>query len=547
MQQTLDNNEIEGEDRKFFADVRNREEFNNALDYFYQKKEDEKIMQNASFMQNLCCGVVAGAADPVNWVPVGRAMKFGTPIVRTAVEGALVGGVSYSIRSGANNNFDTKELMFDTIAGGITAGLLTGIGKGVTQGIKYLPETQIYKDTKEAFKEMLIPNVSRWFEMEDGQVVQVSEGMFGTVKQKAKRVIWSMVNNAPMVQMYNSGSELLQKLSGRIFRNRVSNFRVENEVATVTVEEALNLYEGESFALSDKVNKLRQAFIDKGGTAEDFNKGVGKTIVNGNYITLGDTNSEIGKAAQMIMEFDDQILDRAEKYGALEEGFGKGLVRSPRYVVDEAMMKMPKEDFERAVKSGDIQLNNVTAIRHIVRKYNQKAIDENIEQVSEIIDREILLNNPRFNREQIEGIRRKIITNITGRNPEYKDVPFSEIPFKAKIEAERQLAIHDDLLLDLGIIDYDPVTNHTNALRQLVVDTELNRAAQELKFPNWNALKKQLDSEGDQMPAKALEGKGAAYSDATYEAYKYNLELLNNTEALLRGTFTNKGIFKNTL
>ena len=438
----LDEQAIPQEDRKYFEDVKNPYQFETTLEYYRQDKHDEEILNNTSLARRMALELVAAPLDPLTYITggVARGIKFGSMAVRAAIAGAVYSGSSYSMRSAARNAFDLEELALETAGGAIAGSFLHGLGVKVI--------SPLWKTTKEAVKDAIMPNIDRWFLMENGVLKQAATGRFGTTVQKMKRAVWSMVNPTPELQMYNSGDQLLKDLAPLLFGNRISNLAGKEQVVGITASEKLNLYLGDQLKLGEEINTIRNQFVAEGGSIEAFDREVGSIIITKNVIP----ETLTGQAAKKIIDFDN-------KYISLDS------IQSERYVITKELANMPREEFNKLVEGDLVPKTKDTALRYIKREYNNEGIAKNIDTVRELLDREVILNNPQLinKPKEVESIVNEIIAGITGHKPSASDInPFETETFQAKLGKERQVAISDEVMLEMGMLKYDSVVNHFN-------------------------------------------------------------------------------------
>lgn len=529
LEEELEREGIPSENRNFFDGVRNYKQYQTALNYYREDERDRKILENTSFARELAIGLATGVADPVNWIPVGRALKFGTGVVRATVEGSVIGGISYSARANANNDFALKDLAIDTIAGGITGGILTGAVQAISPA---------FKKTSEAIKDFMSNKLDIWFELEKDNLIEVSEGILSTVKRKANDFIWRIFNATPQFQMLNSDDELLRKLAPQLFRNRIYSLN-GNRLIRRTVEENLNLFLGNQLKLSEKINALRAKWVQNyQRTEKEFDLYVSKSIVS-THISYP-LFPEISESVKLIYDANNKILKEAKQYNVLPEYFGTTSIKTKwnRKAVNQEIAEMSDQEFQLSLKFlKNFDLSNETALNHFYRKYNIDNIYENLDKVRTLIEREIKINNKRIKDDQIEDTVDAILAKILNNN-------ISGDPIGKALIKQRELAIHDDVLLDLGIIESNPVVNHVGKMREIVVETELNKVATANGFQSWTDLKNSYEKKAAiDIGRTAFDGKDA--TEALKKKYNYNLSLLNDVELLLKGTFTSKGLFAN--
>ena len=531
----LDEQAIPQEDRKYFEDVKNPYQFETTLEYYRQDKHDEEILNNTSLARRMALELVAAPLDPLTYITggVARGIKFGSMAVRAAIAGAVYSGSSYSMRSAARNAFDLEELALETAGGAIAGSFLHGLGVKVI--------SPLWKTTKEAVKDAIMPNIDRWFLMENGVLKQAATGRFGTTVQKMKRAVWSMVNPTPELQMYNSGDQLLKDLAPLLFGNRISNLAGKEQVVGITASEKLNLYLGDQLKLGEEINTIRNQFVAEGGSIEAFDREVGSIIITKNVIP----ETLTGQAAKKIIDFDN-------KYISLDS------IQSERYVITKELANMPREEFNKLVEGDLVPKTKDTALRYIKREYNNEGIAKNIDTVRELLDREVILNNPQLinKPKEVESIVNEIIAGITGHKPSASDInPFETETFQAKLGKERQVAISDEVMLEMGMLKYDSVVNHFNSLRQLVVEQALDEAAQKVGRKDWRDLMSVYEHKQARSNTGAVFTKEARANQpiekvdmvtaSTEEAYSYNLKLLQDIEQLFKGTFSKTGALKN--
>ena len=531
----LDEQAIPQEDRKYFEHVRNPLQFDTAVEYYRQDKYDEEVLNNTSLARRMALELVAAPLDPLTWASGGiaKGIKFGSMGVKSAIAGAVYSGSSYSMRSATRNAFDAEELAIETAGGAIAGSFLHGLGVKVI--------SPLWKTTKEAVKDAIMPNIDRWFLMENGVLREAATGRFGSTVQKVKRAVWAMVNPTPELQMYNSGDKLLKDLAPLLFGNRISNLSGEGKVVGITATEKLNLYLGDQLKLAEEINTIRNQFVAEGGSIEAFDREVASIITTQDVLP----ETLAGQAAKKIIDFDN-------KYISLDS------IQSERYVITKELANMPREDFVKLVKEDAIPKTKDTALRYIKRQYENENIAKNIDTVRELLNREVILNKPELvdSPKKVESIVNEIIAGITGHKPSASDVnPFETETFKAKLGKERQVAISDEVMLEMGMLKYDSVVNHFNSLRQLVVEQALDEAAQKVGHKDWQSLKNVYEHKQARSNTGALFTEAARaektieqidmVTAATEEAYSYNLKLLQDVEQLFKGTFGKTGALKN--
>ena len=551
----LDEQAIPQEDRKYFEDVKNPYQFETTLEYYRQDKHDEEILNNTSLARRMALELVAAPLDPLTYITGGaaRGIKFGSMAVRAAIAGAIYMGSSYTARSSVRNAFDLEELALETAGGAIAGSLLHGLGVKVI--------SPLWKTAKEAVKDAIMPNIDRWFLMENGVLKQAATGRFGTIVQKMKRAVWTMVNPTPELQMYNSGDKLLKDLAPLLFGNRISNLSGEGEVVGITATEKLNLYLGDQLKLAEEIDAIRDQFVAEGGSIEAFDREVSSIIITKDVIPEAFRESlwrvlSINKKDVIPETLPEQaarkIIDFDRKYIDLDS------IKSERYVITKELADMPREEFNALVKLDLVPKTKDTALQHIKREYEKENIAKNIDNVRELLNREVILNKPELvnKPKEVESIVNEIIAGITGHKPSASDInPFESETFKAKLGKERQVAISDEVMLEMGMLKYDSVVNHFNSLRQLVVEQALDEAAQKVGHKDWQSLKSVYEHK------QARSNTGALFTEAaraekpieqidmvtasTEEAYSYNLKLLQDIEQLFKGTFNKTGALKN--
>lgn len=589
----LDEQAIPQEDRKYFEHVKNPYQFETTLEYYRQDEHDKEILNNTSLARRMALELVAAPLDPLTYITggVARGIKFGSMAVRAAIAGAVYSGSSYGMRSATRNAFDAEELTLETAGGAIAGSFLHGLGVKVI--------SPLWKTTKEAVKDAIMPNIDRWFLMENGVLKQAATGRFGTTVQKMKRAVWTMVNPTPELQMYNSGDQLLKDLAPLLFGNRISNLSGKGQVVGITASEKLNLYLGDQLKLGEKIDKLRESFIARGGTAEAFDRRVAKAIVRDEPILFDVRNDHTSTESEIIKDLVNKHKEiqvkgsESENYVDLDLDIGKAVkaitdfdnkyiklssIQSERYVITKELADMPREEFNALVKLDLVPKTKDTALRHIKRQYDNENIAKNIDKVRELLEREVILNNPELSsfdikagsdhdimlydaeygrkRKEVESIVNEIIAGITGHKPNASDInPFETESFKVGLGKERQVAISDEVMLEMGMLKYDSVVNHFNSLRQLVVEQALDEAAQKVGRKDWRDLMSVYEHKQARSNTGAVFTKEARANQpiekvdmvtaSTEEAYSYNLKLLQDIEQLFKGTFSKTGALKN--
>lgn len=571
----LEEQAIPQEDRKYFEDVKNPYQFETTLKYYRQDKHDEEILNNTSLARRMALELVAAPLDPLTYITGGaaRGIKFGSMAVRAAMAGAIYSGSSYTMRSSVRNAFDLEELALETAGGAIAGSFLHGLGVKVI--------SPLWKTTKEAVKDAIMPNIDRWFLMENGVLKQAATGRFGTTVQKMKRAVWTMVNPTPELQMYNSGDKLLKDLAPLLFGNRISNLAGKEQVVGITASEKLNLYLGDQLKLGEEINTIRNQFVAEGGSIEAFDREVGSIIITKDVLpedfreglrrVLSINKKDFTRGSDAIRglwrvssnkkdvipetlpeQAARKIIDFDRKYIDLDN------IKSERYVITKELADMPREKFNELVKLDLVPKTKDTALQYIKREYDKENITKNIDNVRELLDREVILNKPELvnNPKEVESIVNEIIAGITGHKPSASDInPFESETFKAKLGKERQVAISDEVMLEMGMLKYDSVVNHFNSLRQLVVEQALDEAAQKVGRKDWRDLMSVYEHKQARSNTGAVFTKEARANQpiekvdmvtaATEEAYSYNLKLLQDIEQLFKGTFGKTGALKN--
>jgi hypothetical protein len=622
LKKALSENNVDENDRAFFSDVVNQEQFTSALKYLEEDKADQRLIHDAPFHRKLYLGLVAGLTDPINYLPVAKALKWGGTLTRLALEGAVVGGLNASERGYVNSNMDASEIALETVGSGLANALIGGAiikGSAIT--------SKKYGEWTGAMKEALRPNVSRWFEMEKGELKQVSTGLFGISKQKAKRWVWEIFNNSPTMQMYNSGDQTLQKLAPLIFRERHTNLNGD-EVTKLSVEEVLNLTFHKENRMAERVAASRTKYLEQGGTPEEFDKAVAESIMN-TYVDINSgelyfgtlprepeqlnlfgeikiensgfneqmnlyreelaenmalTNSfdewgiadnlHIRNAAKEQIEFWRKIIKRAKTMGVLDESFGEGGIKAVRKSLTPELANMDSKEFLDAEST-----TNVVALGHIIRRYNRYGIYANISNVKATLYREIHLNNKHLTPPEINDIVNDVLPKLVDRDPAVRDRAFENVSSKVNFTKEREISIADSVLSQAGMLEYNTVGSNLGAWRELVADTELNYAAHGIGFKNWKTFKEKLSSGSTRKIGKVISREGEKLENEeitlfskeekekiidrtiidrtiidrtadlraleNQKAQKYNLQLLNDVESLLKGTFGRENFLKN--
>lgn len=294
LKQSLDAAGIPEEQRSFFSSVTNEEEFNSALDYFHQGTIDQQILADTSFARRTIHGLVTGVADPMNWIPVGRMLKYGTPLVKTAIEGAVIGGLNASVRGYVNNNFDVEDVTYESVTSGIMTAAFGGVIKASSYGVSVIAKNETLSRLARDLKNSLSPEFKQWFSFENGEAVLNSSGRFGKFKEKiANRTIWTVFNNSPESQMYHSGDPKLQKLSELLFRNRngrapeeYTYINKEGEEITVqkplvvTAEESMGIFTAKENLMMQRIDECCVKYREDGGELSQFYKEVNDTTIN---------------------------------------------------------------------------------------------------------------------------------------------------------------------------------------------------------------------------------------------------------------------------
>lgn len=196
-----------------------------------------------------------------------------------------------------------------------------------------------------------------------------------------------------------------------------------------------------------------------------------------------------------------------------------------------------------------------TAKRHIKRIYDTEAIDANMDMATELLEREVLLNNPELPESEVTKTVNRIINSVTGDRPSaFRSETASHQPNTSKA---REIAVSDEVLLERGFIKYDSVTNHINNIKSELVDQELDKIAVGEGYKGWRDRSIGDDSNPnyliDDFEIKAQEAGGAErrktrnedIGQANKENYSYMLRLLNDTEMLLKGTYSKGGWSEN--
>ena len=533
LNETLEERQVPQEDRSYFEHVRNPKQFEITYDYYLQDKEDEEILNNAGLLSKLGGGIAALPADPLFLMTTlstsGLGLAVGAlrkPIASAALFGGIYNASSYAAKQAVwNRNISLKDMAIEATAGAFANLGLYGLGKGASK---------LFKPLKESVIASITPAIDNMFLQEAGVLKESSSPLI----QQAKRYVWKFFNPTPMWQMYNSGNEQLRKMAPKIYGFRTSNLAGKDALNDIAITERLNLYNGDALKLSEEVYGLREQFIKEGGTGAAFDSEVGLTIAEREI----DPNTLVGKAAKKIVDFDNKYIQ-----------FGEEGIKSERFVLTKELADMPREAFEKAVREGSLPKTNVTAKRHIKRIYDTEAIDANMDMATELLEREVLLNNPELpeSSEEVTKTVDRIINSITGDRPSaFRSETASHQPNASKA---REIAITDEVLLERGLIKYDSVTNHINSIKSELVDQELDKIASAEGYKGWRDRSIGNDPNPnymiDDFELKSREAGGAErrktrnddIGKANKENYSYMLRLLNDTEMLLKGTYSKSG------
>lgn len=551
----LKSQDIPQEDWNYFEHVRNPSQFKTVLEFYHQDKEDEEILHNASFAQTLGASLLTMPLDPLTH-GVGRAvqaLKYGTPLVRSALAGGIWGASSYSIRATATDSFKKEDLAVETIAGAVAAGLFHG---GIYGGTKLAEKASpIFKRIKSGIADAIDPRIDHYFDMnKEGVLEKVADKEW---VQQAKRKIWQAANNTLFQQFNNSGDPIISDAGWKIMGERNLSWSKGGEtlLQEMTVVEKLKLWDEEIFKLSESNKKLQDEFVKRGGTVEDFNKSVAHYMVTG----IKSGNPKIDDCAANLMDFSKKIIDEARKAEA--RSLNEWVSSKSETVLTKELAEMSDEEFNSFLKRVELGLDtlpeNKTAEFHLFREYEEKNItDEFIGKLR----RSVLLNRPDLadKPEELESIVNRLLTGIKGWKVQVPDFGIGGDTSKAG----RNVAMFDDVLLQSGVLKFDPVINYLGHFKKLLVDTELNNAARSLnvkvgdkavEFVGWRAPEGASKAEEEKYfvnwyarnANKILGPNEKKIGEATSEAYKYNLQLLTDTESLLKGNFGKSDVLEN--
>lgn len=538
---------IVGEDRDFFKDVKNYDQLNSALEFYYQDKADKKILSDASIASNIAAGLVTGIADPINWIPVGRALKFGSSLVRAGIEGSVIGLANASVRGKANNRLDVEDVATETIAAGIGSVLFAGAVKGAGKVVN----SSTFARTQKAVKEMLTPVTDRWFEFEGNELFQKSVRTFGIVKEKATQLVKNIVFNSPYEKMRNSGDTTLATVGKLLFRDRVRT-PSKDEFFGITAEERLSLWRFEEHKLAEEVNALREKFVSEGGQADVFNKTLMR-ILNSTPIggapqkNLLSENSYVDEAANRMHTLFKSVIEAGKAFDALPENFAKkGVEIDDKIVVTRELADLSYDEFIKKIETGNFEKTSELSKGYVTRSWDTTAVYENLDKVRDLLAREIKLNNPDITSAKMEQVINHIVANISDSGVKSLDDAFSSLPAWVNIKRSRIVAIEDEVLQDLGLIHFDPVEPALRFWRGIIVESELNRVAQEAGAKGWADLKAQYQKQNTVASgAKIIElrERGISADDAAVEMRRFaeeksrNLSLLNDVENLFKGKY----------
>ncbi len=583
----LDYEGIPEEGKHRFANVKNQKQFDTAMKYYGQDAADMRTLENEGWVSRLTASITAGVLDPLNHVPWARPfqalklMKYGSSAVNTMVTAGIATGLNASVRMKVNNELEAYDVASEFLAGAVIGGgfhkVFGGLSKGLTKAIKYAVDT-----------------IDSSFKLNaDGTLMTESYGRYGKTLYKANRYVWEMFNNAPASQMRNSGDPVIGEMAGDIFGDRHQNLK-GNGVVGIATDERLDMFYREEAEIAEARTKSREAFVSEGhGTAEDFDEAVSQARAN-TYVNINtgelrfgrlpeeeqismfeepklqenpiperqvefrfydeehiknmelsstyeiaamSDNPHVLEAAKAETEFWRKIIRRAKYSGVLDEAFGeRGISVKRKVLTAEDAVLTPEELLKKSITEvADSEKPNIVALGHIVRKYNADGIYENIGDLKALLYREILLENGSLAPDEIMKIINGIIPKLTGNDIKARAAAFNDLRGSISFTKEREIAIHDSLLLRSGFLKKDSLATGLGLWKQLLIESDLNIIAKKHGYSSWDSLRESYYKKNKETVGAASFNK--QHAEITKEVHEYNYKLLCDVESLLKGTY----------
>lgn len=516
----------------YFSDVKNQDQFNQALKYHYDHIEDMKILSDTPFARRLTLGLVAGIADPINYIPVARAIKWGTTAVRAGIEGAILGGIGSGIAYKVHKDISPQEVAIDVVASGLCSAMLAHVTKEETR-----------QALKAGFKDVLTGKVEV---KPNSDLVYELMGLKSTAQQKARNFF---IYPTPQLQAQNSEDPLIKSLSPYISYDRQFT-TTGNEYS---VQEGINAFNVKFNKWYNTITKNKQEYIKKQKEAgispelaqEEWEREAKRAIVTWLDNPIGETPDHSDITG--LLKIGKDCLAEAKKYDVLSEDFANfGITTKSDFVLTRDMSNLSDEAFNNFVSNiytGNLSDNNLkrtTANNYFPRIYNFKKLKENSEYYHFLLERSIKLNNPKMPTKEIKSLAYQMLADMTGEGVNGRTSNIrksSDISF-----AQRTVAISDELLFDA--LDLDSCINsYYRSLKRITAATQLNRVAKGAGFDSWSSLeKKYADQLNTNSGRKIVEGD---ISPGEMVNAKNNHKLLTDIRLLYMGDFTKTDTFAN--
>lgn len=516
----------------YFSDVKNREQFKAALKYHYDHIEDMKILSDTPFAKRLALGLIAGVADPVNYIPVARAMKWGTTAVRAGIEGAILGGIGSGIAYGVHKDMSPQEVAVDVVASGLCSSVLAHFAKEETR-----------QALKAGFKDILVGKVEV---NKNNDFVYELMGLKETAQQRARNFF---MYPTPQLQAQNSKDPLIKSLApyvsyDRQFTTTGSEYSVQEGINTFNLK-FNKWYNDITNNKQEYIKKQKEAGINPELAQEEWEREAKRAIVTWLENPIGEIpeQSEISG----LLKIGKDCLTEAKKYDVVSEEFSTlGISTKRDFILTREISNLSDDDFELFVnnlhegKISNDDIKRTTANNYFPRIYNTKKLKENSEYYSFLLERSIKLNNPRMPAKKIKNLAYKMLADMTGEGVNGKTSNVrgsSDISF-----APRTVAISDELLFDA--LDLDSCINsYYRSLKRITAATQLNRVAKKFGSATWHNLEEKYANqlninsgrkivEGDISPGEMINAQN-------------NHKLLTDIRLLYMGDFTRNDAFAN--
>jgi len=526
LQKTLNADDIPQEERIHYAGC------NTYADYKVEKQRqaDIKLLDNAGFFEKLIPTLVAGAADPANWIAVGgavRASMWTGKIVNAVVSASAGATARYATQTGMTK----EDVAMETIA----AGMVTGVIGGVVKSGAWLKDKKIVKEATEATADFLKGACDdAVFAVKGTEIYQNIAGKTVELNAFTKQLIKS----CPYLRGVTDDCETFRDMTTRILRsNQIITAETRaGKVQSQSIQSDLIFNQNETLGIEKKYNSFyKSAFEQSGTTPQEFNKSVYRILDGHELPSLGDPASD---AAKLLSDAMQGKIDKSAEVGFKGLDISKS-IKGTGKTLTAAEAKLSEEEIKTLATNELLSETKEVASRYFPRKYIPEAVLENQKEFERLLRLSELKNNPLLSEAELIKRVKEITQHAIGESGVSHDAG-QHIFDVSQMFKKRTVSIHDELLepflLDNPLEVYrsfsHKVTLATSQRRILLEKSK--ELGVEKPFKSWNEFFEWYEHD---RTAKMDVNLNAEAKNAYMAATKEKVDYMKTTIDVVTGSY----------